>query len=143
MGNTSGKLPGEIEPAHFCRSGEVLAFEAGVAEFPRLAGEFTRGALKCRIEGVRDAMGLLLKLVVEGEAVLTCQRCLGELTLPIAVARTIRLARDDIELERFDADPEVDAIPLEQKLDPVALVEDEVLLSLPMAAMHEEGQCPA
>ena len=35
-----------------------------------------------------------------------------------------------------------DAIPLEQKLDPVALVEDEVLLSLPMAAMHEEGQCP-
>jgi len=64
------------------------------------------------------------------------------MTLPLSVARTIRLARNDAELERFDTDPDYDAIPLEPKLDPVALIEDEVLLSLPLAAMHEQGQCP-
>lgn len=138
-----GKLPGEIDPARFCRAGETLEFAAETAEYPRLSAEFTQGALACRIVGAVDAMGALLTITVSGEVGLTCQRCLGPMRLPVAVARTVRLARDDVELERLDADPDCDAIPLTPRLDPVALVEDEVLLSLPLAAMHDEGCCPA
>lgn len=141
--NEMGGLPGEIDPSRFCRAGEVLAFTAKAVEFPRLAEEFTQGMLACRLEGASDAMGLLLRVTVEGEVGTTCQRCLGELVLPLSVAHTIRLARDKTELDRLDADPDEDALPLEAKLDPVALIEDEILLSLPLAAMHEEGQCPA
>ena len=140
---TTTPLPGEIDPARFCRVGESLEFNADVAAFPRLAAEFTQGALACRIAGAVDAMGPYLKLEVEGAAGLTCQRCLGPMMLPIALVRTVRLARDDLELNRLDADLEFDAIPLTPKLDPVALVEDEILLSLPLAAMHEPDACPA
>lgn len=139
---TTTPLPGEIDPARFCRIGESLEFEAGVAAFPRLAAEFTQGSLACRIAGAVDAMGSYLRLEVEGAAGLTCQRCLGPMMLPIALARTVRLARDDLELDRFDADPDFDAIPMVAKLDPVALIEDEILLSLPLAAMHETDVCP-
>ncbi len=84
-----------------------------------------------------------LRLFIEGTLELTCQRCLGPLAQAVEVDHVLLLARDATELERLDAEPECDAILAEGKLDLLALVEDEVLLSLPLAAMHAEGECPA
>jgi uncharacterized protein len=61
----------------------------------------------------------------------------------VQIERTLHLARNETELERLDALPDGDAILAGEKLDLVDLVEDEVLLSLPLAAMHAEGECPA
>jgi uncharacterized protein len=57
-------------------------------------------------------------------------------------SRTLHLARSEAELERLDALPDGDAILVGETLNLVDLVEDEVLLSLPLAAMHAEGECP-
>ena len=61
----------------------------------------------------------------------------------VAIDRALYLARTEAELERLDESAEGDAILVGERNDLVALVEDEVLLSLPMAAMHEAGQCPS
>ncbi len=61
----------------------------------------------------------------------------------VAVERTLYLARNEAELERLDALPDSDAIQPGERLSLVELVEDEVLLSLPLAPMHAEGECPA
>ncbi|WP_324780851.1 YceD family protein [Thiobacillus sedimenti] len=115
-----------------------------MSEFPRLAHEFTQGALFCRVSGRTDQRGgIALQLMVQGEVELTCQRCLGPLRHAVEIGRTVHLARNETELERLDALPDGDAILVGEKIDLVDLVEDEVLLSLPLAAMHAEGECPA
>jgi uncharacterized protein len=132
----------EIDPWRFCKDGQAWETRSGVADFSRLAHEFTQGALFCRVVGRADQRGSFsLHVSVSGAVSLTCQRCLGSLPYAVAVERTLYLARNEAELERLDALPDSDAIQPGDRLSLVELVEDEVLLSLPLAPMHAEGEC--
>lgn len=136
--------PVEVDPRQFCASRQSWETRSDVSAFPRLAHEFTQGELLCRVDGMTDARGTMsLRLRVGGALTLCCQRCLGDLQHAVSLDHALVLARDAAELERLDADPDSDAIPVENRLDLIALVEDEVLLSLPLAAMHAEGECAA
>ncbi len=134
----------EVDPRRFCRGKQSWETRSDVSAFPRLAHEFTQGELFCRVDGEADPRGeLFLRLRVEGAVELTCQRCLGSMTQGIDIGRVVHLAQSETELERLDALPDGDAILAGATIDLLALVEDEVLLSLPLAAMHAEGECPA
>jgi uncharacterized protein len=135
--------PVEIDPRRFCRDSQSWETRSDVSGFPRLAHEFTQGALFCRVEGRTDQRGgLSLQLMIRGAVELTCQRCLGGLQHAVEIERMLHLARNETELERLDALPDSDAILVGETLNLIDLVEDEVLLSLPLAAMHAEGECP-
>lgn len=135
--------PIEVDPWRFCRDGQSWETRTEVAAFPRLAHEFTQGTLFCRVVGRVDQRGSLsLRLAVNGEVELPCQRCLGDMPHKVDVERTLYLARNEAEMERLDALPDSDAIQAGETLNLVDLVEDEVLLSLPLATMHAEGECP-
>ena len=135
--------PVEVDPWRFCREAQSWESRSEVAAFPRLAHEFTQGTLFCRVVGRKDQRGSLsLQLSVSGEVGLTCQRCLGSMPYTVEVARTLYLARNEAELERLDALPDSDAIQAGETLSLVEMIEDEVLLSLPLAAMHAVGECP-
>ncbi|HEX7971143.1 MAG TPA: YceD family protein [Thiobacillus sp.] len=135
--------PIEVDPWRFCKDGQSWETRSDVSAFPRLAHEFTQGALFCRVAGRVDQRGSLsLRLTVSGELGLTCQRCLGDLPYAVEVERTLYLARNEAEMERLDALPDSDAIQAGETLGLVELIEDEVLLSLPLAPMHAEGECP-
>lgn len=136
--------PAEVEPRRFCRDSKSWETRSDVSEFPRLAHEFTQGALLCRVDGQADQRGgMSLQLTIRGEVGLVCQRCLGGMQHSVQLERTLYLARNETELERLEALPGSDAILVGETLDLVDLVEDEVLLSLPLAPMHAEGECPA
>jgi uncharacterized protein len=135
--------PVEVDPRRFCRDSQSWETQSDASAFPRLAHEFTQGTLFCRVSGRTDQRGgLSLHLTVRGEVELTCQRCLGGMRHAVEIERTLHLARNETELERLDALPDSDAILVGEMLNLVDLVEDEVLLSLPLAAMHAEGECP-
>jgi uncharacterized protein len=135
--------PVEVDPWRFCRDAQSWETRSEVAAFPRLAHEFTQGTLFCRVVGRVDQRGSLsLQLAASGEVQLTCQRCLGSMSYKVDVERTLYLARNEAEMERLDALPDSDAIQAGEALSLVDLVEDEVLLSLPLATMHAEGECP-
>lgn len=132
----------EVDPWRFCRDAQSWEIQSDVAAFPRLAREFTQGALFCRVVGRVDQRGCLsLHVSISGEVGLTCQRCLGNMPYTVGLERTLYLARNEAELERLDALPGSDAIQAGERLSLVELVEDEVLLSLPLAPMHAEGEC--
>jgi uncharacterized protein len=133
----------EVDPWRFCRDGQSWETRSDVTSFPRLAHEFTQGTLFCRVVGRVDQRGSLsLQLKVSGEVELPCQRCLGNMPYKVEVERTLYLARNEAEMERLDALPDSDAIQAGETLNLVDLAEDEVLLSLPLATMHAEGECP-
>lgn len=52
------------------------------------------------------------------------------------------VARNEAQLELWErSDPLLDALVADPELDVLTLVEDEILLSLPVAPRHAEGGC--
>jgi uncharacterized protein len=71
---------------------------------------------------------------------LTCQRCLGPVDVPLAVDRSFRFVADEDMAAAQDELAEEDVLALSRSFDLVELVEDELLMEMPLAPMHEV--CP-
>jgi uncharacterized protein len=83
-----------------------------------------------------------LRIEVDGEISLCCQRCLEPLKFPLALRREIVLVAGVSELEQSADDSEsVDTIPVVSRIDLRELVEEEILLALPLAPRHAAGEC--
>ena len=96
------------------------------------------GRIDWSIRGAADAQGRpALTVTIEGSVPLQCQRCLGQLDLPVSQSTTVLLARNEAELVHLDDASEQEVVLANVPLDPVALVEDELLLTLPFAPRHE------
>ena len=136
--------PNEIDPLRFCKLAQTWEVDASLSEFPRLVPEFTHGQLFCRISGRTDQhSGCVLRVEIRGEVGLTCQRCLSGLTHEVAIACDVYLAANEAELERRSSEVEsgADVILRSAKMSLVELIEEEVLLGLPLAPMHPPGVC--
>jgi uncharacterized protein len=68
----------------------------------------------------------------------TCQRCLQPLDLVLKAEPRLVLVRPGGR----EAPPEADVLVVEAPLSLIQLVEDELILALPMYPVHAEGQCP-
>jgi uncharacterized protein len=69
-----------------------------------------------------------------------CQRCLQPVTVDIDVDRHFVFVADEATAAARDEDSEDDWLVLERSLDLHELVEDELLLGLPLVPRHE--RCP-
>ena len=72
---------------------------------------------------------------------LTCQRCLGPVDTEVLVDRWFRFVADEAAAEAQDDDSEEDLLALEPRPDLLDVLEDELLMALPLVPMHEV--CPA
>jgi uncharacterized protein len=134
-----------IDSLDFARTGQQMHGEVKVAQLTRLTDSLydTGGNLTYTLIGSGDAERRpRLSLKVEGEINLRCQRCLGSLTYPVAVESTLRVLTDEAGGETAELD-DLDGVPASPHIEVSALVEDEVLLVIPIAPRHPEGQCSA
>ena len=67
---------------------------------------------------------------------LQCQRCLQALMQPLAVDRRLRFVRSEAEAERLDETSDDDVLVLPPRLDLHELIEDELILALPLVPRH-------
>jgi uncharacterized protein len=120
---------GTISPRDLERLGDVL-----------FSGD---GKLDYRLQGRADAQGKLsIHLHVEGELVLVCQRCLGALKHRVdTTAHFVIVPNEGMMPAPEDEQDDADYLIADPKLDVISLVEDEVLLGLPMVALHEAAEC--
>jgi uncharacterized protein len=81
-----------------------------------------------------------LTLHVKAVVRLQCQRCLSPLDQPLALDRRLRFVAGEDEAAREDETSEDDVLALPARLDLHELVEDELILALPLVPMH--GTCP-
>ena len=68
---------------------------------------------------------------------LTCQRCLGPVEVAVSVERSFRFVPDEDMAAAQDEESEEDVLALSRSFDLVELVEDELLMELPLAPRHE------
>lgn len=131
-----------IDSVDFARNSKEIRGETGLAELTRLAETLARtdGSLTYIVRGFREGDADMLEVSVHGECFLRCQRCLGEMAYPVGIDSRLLLLPAD-QLDEVADDDDVDAIEAVSKLDVLALVEDELLLGLPFAPRHPEGEC--
>ncbi|MBX3640755.1 MAG: DUF177 domain-containing protein [Nitrosomonas sp.] len=135
-----------IDPLDFVRKAETHHGRIPLAEFERLQDFLHKnhGEILYQISGILDQNGKPhLRVKMEGEMQLCCQRCLGSLLHSVDIDTSLLLARTENELALADADDSVDAILATAELDVLDLIEEEIILSLSISSRHSEGECEA
>ena len=125
-----GSVSGTIALTDLARLSDVLVDTAGEVAY-KLVGDF---GLDRRAR---------LNLTAAGVLPLRCQRCLARMEWPLDIEVVLELVRpgqqipeDELENDEFDA---IEASP---DLDVLALVEDEIVLAVPIAPRHESCDAP-
>jgi uncharacterized protein len=135
-------------PVHVVASTAIarrVRFEGSlpIARLTRLAGCLASptGELKVDLQAGTDAGGApYLRGSVSGDVTLLCQRCLSEFVQPLVVPVNLRLVHSDADEARLMHESEPyqvvgDRLPLQE------LVEDEVMLALPLAPRCSRPGC--
>lgn len=133
--------PAAIDGLAFARNAAVLRGRLGMESLPRLAQSGCSGSvLDFVLTGEISERGKPgLKLAVQGNLRLECQRCLGDLDFPLHFEAQLEFAASEAEITA--ADDDIERVVAGREMSVAALVEDEVLLALPMVPKHE--QCSA
>jgi len=71
---------------------------------------------------------------------LTCQRCLEPVEVPVSVDRSFRFVSDEEMAAAQDDESEEDVLAVSRSFDLIELVEDELLMEIPLAPAHQS--CP-
>lgn len=127
-----------IDGLQFAHAALERRGSVGMERLPRLAQlRCSTEGLEYRLRGGRAGNGKpCLRLSVVGSLEMVCQRCLDPIQVPIAIDAELQLAENAREIS--EADDEIDRVIASRHMDVASLVEDEVILALPMAPRHEE-----
>lgn len=135
-----------VDSLEFARDGRSIVGEVPLRELGRLVDVLVddAGALAVEVRGERDEEGKpFLGLRVQGNLNLRCQRCLEALTFALDIdSRLLLVAPGETWPDEELADDRIDAIEASRELAVLPLVEDEVLLALPIVARHEHCRPP-
>lgn len=91
-----------------------------------------------RVSGGEDEIWLALTAVAPVR--MQCQRCLQPVAITLAVDRRLRFVRGEEEAARLDEESDDDVLELRPREDLRCLIEDELILALPLVPRHE--RCP-
>ena len=81
-----------------------------------------------------------LQLHAQASLPLICQRCLATVDIPVVVDRSFRFVPDEQTAAAEDDESEEDLLALSADFDLMELIEDELLMELPVAPRH--AVCP-
>lgn len=106
---------------------------------PRLAS--TEGTATGHVALDRYQGHVVAQVSAEAEVSLVCQRCLAPMRLLISGSSRVALVESEAAVARVPPELET-ALALDGRLPLADLVEEELLLALPPAPRHPDGQCP-
>lgn len=141
--------PDRLDVKAFALAGGHLSRHDSLLKFERLASE-AKGlhpdlAVDWEAHGeVRSTHGIegqvWLRLKVRATVPMICQRCLAPVDVPLAVDREFRFVADEATAEALDDESEEDLLAMSREFHVRELIEDELLMELPVVPSHEE--CP-
>lgn len=138
------RLPREIDPVRLADDGVRIDGRLDGEGLARLRALRHTGTVPepvdVRLGFERTPHGVrLLRGTFRTQLVVTCQRCLGPLTLALEVHPLLVLLAPDEAPPT--ADEEADTLVVEGPVSLAELVEEELLLAMPMFPVHRDGEC--
>ena len=142
----STDLPQVIEPIRFARTGRQLNGQFELDSMARLATQLYKnsGQVHFNVEFGHDEENEVYFISgwLEATLVIICQRCLEGLELQVKNPFKLGIVRNRNEVERLPSDYEP-LMLIEDTVSLIDLIEDELLLALPIAALHDNEKCHA
>lgn len=135
-----------IDALDFVRNTRSLHGKIALEEFRRLKDYLadSQGELEYNINGALDKNSRsILKVIIKGKINLFCQRCLEKLDHELNLEPTLYLAKNEKELSHIDHTELIEGILAVSDIDVIELIEDEIILSLPISPRHREYDCLA
>ena len=146
MSNTpfSHSLPRQIDPRKFAQQGIEISGSVPLNLLPRVGELLSSGAGDIQVSlafGLDEQRLLTLTGVINANVEHICQRCLGPVPVELNCQLKLAIVWDE---EKAESLPQVyDAWVLgEGATDLYAVIEDELLLSLPIVSYHAEECIP-
>ena len=130
-------LPDLIDPMHLAESGRVLRGRLALSKLTRLAGSLhdVSGELVLELVGAKQGKVRTLQGRIETTLNLVCQRCLEPMDQVVDVSFTLALVNSEAQAEQLPGDIEP-LLVTGTTLALAELVEDELILALPLVALH-------
>ena len=137
------ELPKAVDARKLAGQGAHLAGTCDCDQLPRLAEAVLKVQGPVSVELSFDIDEQRTRTVVgkvDATVTVTCQRCMGEMSLPLHADVALGLVWDEEDARHLsrDLDPWIVA---DEGARLSELVEDELLLALPYINYHDEGQC--
>lgn len=134
------RLPEIIAPQRLIKQGTCLEGYLPLARMQRLQVEPTNTQVLVHLQFGTDVQHIhYAKGQATTEIVLTCQRCLELMTLVLTAP--IALALIEREAEEAQIPELYEPLLISDSLSLLTLIEDELILALPLAATHPLGTC--
>src|SRR5690606_14388058 len=135
-----------VDTYELTRAGQEIRGQAPIDQFERLIEDLPEQAdttVSWSIKGEMDAFGQrFLHVHVIAAPLLECQRCMKPLEWAVDSQNRLQVVNSEAALDvddGTDVDPDdaIERILGSQRLDVLALVEDEIILSLPYVPKHD------
>ncbi|MGA2549840.1 MAG: YceD family protein [Burkholderiaceae bacterium] len=127
-----------IDVFEFSRRAEEASGVVAVRDLKRMEVVEQGDQLQWRLAGTTDERGRpFIDLEVAGPVHMVCQRCLQPVEIEVDVGARFLVARSDAEADAVPLDEDgYDVVVGTAAFDVTVLVEDEVILSLPLVPKH-------
>lgn len=135
-------LPAQIDPLRLAEQGTRLEGELPLMGMDRLlAGQKTDGLASINLVFESEGRGKVeMHGRIEASIPVICQRCMEPMELKVVTDVDARYAGPETAVSDEER---LDTTIVDKPLQLRALVEDELLLGLPMVPMHQPEACPA
>ena len=138
-------LPLMIEPAKLAVSEKRLEGQVPLSKLGRISDLILErdGAVSYSLAFARDDMGIVqISGDLTAPLTVTCQRCLGIMQLQLRCQVNVGVIDDQQQIDELPETLEP-VIAEERRISLLQLLEDELLLGMPLAPVHEPSDCPA
>lgn len=143
-----------IDNVAFAKKNEHLVGSLTLADCPRLA-ELLQGASK-NVQSENNGAGLIsytlqgetnsigqhhLHLALKANLTTACQRCLQDMPLELTLNFNYLIGEvsdTNVEEGNIDGSDDVDLQEASQTMDIITLIEDEIIMAMPIAPIHAE-----
>ncbi len=127
-----------INNLEFAKSQLKLSDYLVIAELPRLAETLAnkdKSSVQFELLGTgKQFRQPSLHLTIKANLVVTCQRCLDEMTVDLNLSFDYLIS--NTEISEAEEDDEIDWLQAAHEMDVGELIEDELLMALPIAPTH-------
>lgn len=136
---STAQLPHRIDPASWADRGMRLSLDLAASVFPRLQQALqTEARVQLELFWLRDPRRhAVFELRMQGHWPVQCQRCMETMDLVVDESVRLHLLQAEADVSRLDENEDYVVLDEQGELDLPEVVEDELLLCLPLVAKHE------
>ncbi len=138
------RLPVNIEPLRLAKAGRSMHGRLALTQMQRLKQSLQSAQGDADVElhfGVDENGVHYVRGLVRADLELVCQRCLQPISLHVDAELVLGIVASEREAGRLPGEYEPLLVGEDGLIRLSDLVEDELLLALPIVAMHPEGEC--